>query len=401
MDSLTQITLGAAVGEVVLGKKIGNRALLWGAVGGTIPDLDVIGNFFMSEVDSLAFHRGISHSIFFAVIASIIIGWIIKNFYKSEYYRYLAFLGWAAFTGGILILINIILKKPSIHLLAFGLSAALYIYLIVRLARRYIFNPSAELPEATTREWQWLFFWTIFTHPLLDAFTTYGTQLFQPFSDYRVAFNTISVADPIYSIPFLMCVIICSFFNRKSEKRKWINYAGLIMSSLYLTFTVFNKMRIDSTFEKSLKKQGIVYERYMTTPTILNNVLWSGIAQSGDTYYLGSYSLFDTQEIKFTALKQNENMLQNSSDDRTVRILKWFTNGYYNVITRKDGKLQMNDLRYGSLNNNYLDEDSYVFRFPLEQNENGNYDVLDSDCGPPEGSEKEMMSILIERIKGN
>ena len=43
MDSLTQIVLGAAVGEVVLGKKIGNRAMSWGAVGGAIPDLDDLG----------------------------------------------------------------------------------------------------------------------------------------------------------------------------------------------------------------------------------------------------------------------------------------------------------------------------------------------------------------------
>jgi len=42
MDSLTQIVLGAACGEIALGKKIGNKALLFGAIGGTIPDLDVI-----------------------------------------------------------------------------------------------------------------------------------------------------------------------------------------------------------------------------------------------------------------------------------------------------------------------------------------------------------------------
>ena len=64
MDSLSQITLGAAVGELILGKKIGNRAMVWGAVAGTIPDLDVVGNYFMTDLDGLLFHRGISHSIF-------------------------------------------------------------------------------------------------------------------------------------------------------------------------------------------------------------------------------------------------------------------------------------------------------------------------------------------------
>jgi inner membrane protein len=64
MDSLTQITLGAAVGEVVLGKKVGNKAILWGAVAGTIPDLDVAFGVFMEPVQRLVFHRGFSHSIF-------------------------------------------------------------------------------------------------------------------------------------------------------------------------------------------------------------------------------------------------------------------------------------------------------------------------------------------------
>lgn len=400
MDSLTQIVLGAAVGEVVLGKKVGNRALLWGAVGGTIPDLDVMAKFIMSEVDTLAFHRAISHSIFFAITSSFLFGWLVQKFYSSKHYRYLAFAGWASFLLGILVLLNIIIQKPPIHHIAFGVSVLLFGYLIVRLAKSYIFNtPSAA--QASVREWQWLFFWTIFTHPLLDCFTTYGTQLFQPFSDYRVGFNTISVADPIYTVPFLICVMACSFYNRESEKRKWINYTGLIISSMYLTFTVFNKIRINNAFEKAFANAGIEYERYMTTPTILNNVLWQGIAQHKDTYYMGSYSLFDSQPISFTTVQKNEELLKSESSDRTIEILKWFTNGYYNIITRTDGNVQMNDLRYGSLNDTYDGEDSYVFRFPLKLQEENTYQVYDSDGGPPAGSEEEMMSTLINRIKGN
>jgi len=56
MDSLSQIVLGAAVGEAVLGKKIGNKAMLWGGIAGTIPDLDIIASPFMNELQSLVFH---------------------------------------------------------------------------------------------------------------------------------------------------------------------------------------------------------------------------------------------------------------------------------------------------------------------------------------------------------
>ena len=89
MDSLTQIVLGAAVGEAAGGKKLSNKAMFWGAVGGTIPDLDVFFGHWLEQIgifdsmDELAFHRGISHSIFFAVIASFILGWIVHKHYKN------------------------------------------------------------------------------------------------------------------------------------------------------------------------------------------------------------------------------------------------------------------------------------------------------------------------------
>ena len=68
MDSVTQIVLGAAVGEAVLGKKIGNKAMVLGAIAGTIPDLDVIANYFTDTVSALEIHRGFTHSIVFAVV---------------------------------------------------------------------------------------------------------------------------------------------------------------------------------------------------------------------------------------------------------------------------------------------------------------------------------------------
>ena len=76
MDSLSQITLGAAVGEYFLGKKIGNRAMVWGAVIGTVPDLDVLGNYFMTDLNGLLFHRGISHSVF-CFFGAIALGWLV------------------------------------------------------------------------------------------------------------------------------------------------------------------------------------------------------------------------------------------------------------------------------------------------------------------------------------
>ncbi|MBK7944863.1 MAG: metal-dependent hydrolase [Flavobacteriales bacterium] len=66
MDSLTQIVLGAAVGEVVLGRKVGNKAILWGAIAGTIPDLDVLARSLFDPLRANEIHRGITHSILFS-----------------------------------------------------------------------------------------------------------------------------------------------------------------------------------------------------------------------------------------------------------------------------------------------------------------------------------------------
>lgn len=84
MDSLTQIVLGAAVGEAVLGKKVGNKAILWGAVAGTIPDLDVLANFLTDTITATELHRGFSHSIFFSIVFAPILGWLVWLLYKKQ-----------------------------------------------------------------------------------------------------------------------------------------------------------------------------------------------------------------------------------------------------------------------------------------------------------------------------
>jgi inner membrane protein len=79
MDSLSHIILGAAIGEAILGKKAGRKAMFYGALAGNLPDIDVLGIFFLSDSQQLLFHRGITHSIFFAVLISVLFGWFSKR----------------------------------------------------------------------------------------------------------------------------------------------------------------------------------------------------------------------------------------------------------------------------------------------------------------------------------
>src|SRR5690554_4135784 len=101
MDSLTQIVLGAAVGEAVLGKKVGNKAMLYGAIAGTIPDLDVYASHFTDTVSALAIHRGFTHSIVFSVLFAPIFGWLVSRY---ESYRILK-AGRGSFSGHLLLIL--------------------------------------------------------------------------------------------------------------------------------------------------------------------------------------------------------------------------------------------------------------------------------------------------------
>ncbi|TVQ13280.1 MAG: metal-dependent hydrolase [Balneolaceae bacterium] len=307
MDSLTQITLGAAVGELVLGRKVGNKAMLWGAVAGTIPDLDVVFGLFMDPVSYLSVHRGFSHSVFFPFIAAPILAWIITRIHG---------------TG-----------------------------------------------EASFRGWTHLAFWSLLTHPLLDLFTGYGTQLFNPISNYGFELNTIFIIDPLYTLPFLVCTITAMFYHRTSDRRRFWAYLGIGLSTGYLILTVFIKLYIHNVFKTQLDRQEIAYEELMTFPAPLQTIFWRGLAKTEDGFYEGYFSLFDRDAIEFTYIPSNAGKLDPYLDDEPVKQLLWFSKGFFQVHEEQDAIL-FHDLRFGSLFGWRGDFDSHVFTFHLKK-ENG------------------------------
>ena len=402
MDSLTQIVLGAACGEVVLGKKIGNRAMLWGAVAGTIPDLDVLSNFVTDEMTALAFHRGISHSLFFAASAPFVLGWATHKLYKSGLYKKMAYkagatLFWLMF---IVLLINLapIQAGNGLNLPLLGWSVGIASLLGLLFWRVYWRKEQGPV-EASYRNWIALFFWAIFTHPLLDSCTTYGTQLFQPFLDYRVAFNTISVVDPVYTLPFLILLVLAMRQLRTKPLRRWLTWAGIVISTTYLAFTAINKVRVDKIFSDSLKAEQISHTRFTTSPTILNNILWQGVAEGDTAFYHGYYSFFDPAPRidSFTVIPKRHELLKGLEDQRDVQIIQWFSNGYYNAIRHEGGTIQLNDLRYGSMDGTFDQKTDYIFRFELKE-ENGQVVARQSRERP--GGENGSMKSFWERMRG-
>ncbi|EDM45134.1 integral membrane protein [unidentified eubacterium SCB49] len=331
MDSLTQIVLGAAVGEAVLGKRVGNRAALYGAIAGTIPDLDVFVKPFVDTVTALEWHRGITHSILFSVFMAPAFGWLVSRWEKS----------------------------------------------------------------ASWRQWAWLFFWGFLTHPLLDAHTTWGTQLFWPF-DLRLAYKNIFVIDPLYTLPFLIFLILALWRKRADPKRRRLNNIGLWVSSLYLLLTLGLKGFTFLKFESALAEQGINYTEIETKPAPLQTVLWTANVDAGDHFLIADYSLFDSQPITFYKHpKKHELISEIKSHPKLQRMIK-LTNGWF-AISEKEGVLYFNDLRFGVLSADPKSQD-YVFAFKMEQK--GDALIFTENEKKP-GDAKQLMSELWTRIKGN
>lgn len=331
MDSVTQIVLGAAVGEAVLGKKIGNKAMVLGAIAGTIPDLDILANYFTDTVSALEIHRGFSHSIVFTVVFGLLFGWLLSLWDK----------------------------------------------------------------RANFKEWFWFWFLCFVTHPLLDAHTTWGTQLFWPF-DLRLAYKNIFVIDPLYTLPFLIFLIFVMFQKRGSFKRRRFNNLGLIVSSSYMALTIILKGITYNRFETALENQNIAYMALETKPSPLNAILWTANVETEDAFLIGDFSFFDTKPIQFFPHPKNHGALGALAEEDKVKRLIKITKGWYTVSERPNG-IYLNDLRFGVISADQR-ADKYAFSFRLEKE--GNQLKVTEEPKDTRDAQKLFLG-LWERIKGN
>jgi len=332
LDSLTQIILGAAVGEAVLGKKIGNKAMLYGAIAGTIPDLDVLSIFFTDKVTALEIHRGFTHSILFSVLFAPLLAFIVVKFEKHKNFK----------------------------------------------------------------DWFWLFFWTFVTHPILDAQTTWGTQLFWPL-DIRLAFKNIFVVDPLYTVPFLVFLLLAMRQKKGDKKRRFYNNLGIIFSSFYLLLTLVLKGISYRNFVKELDEQNIIYTDIKTKPAPLNTLLWTANVKTENAYLIGHSSFLDTKPIAFSSYPKNHHLLGDLAKHPKVKRMIAISKGWY-TINKKNNILYFNDLRFGALSLK-PNAQNFVFKYKIEVDVNGTPFFKEQ---PKEKTDaKKLLSELWIRIKGN
>lgn len=335
MDSLTHIALGACMGEAFAGKQLGKKAMLWGALAQSIPDIDFLASIWMNPSSNLLAHRGFTHSILFCLIIIPIFAMLAERWHRPH---------------------NISLKK-----------------------------------------WMLFFGGAMLAHIFIDGFNNYGVGWFEPFSHYRVSFNAIFVADPLFSIwPGLACIGLFYFRKRPPMRRRCWRF-GLGLSALYLMYCLFNKIKIDNDVKDILHKQHINYTRYFTTPAPFQNWLWFVVAGNDSGYHVGYRSVFDSKkEINFQYFARNEQLL-NSIDPGTLQRLVRFSQQFYTVEKWQD-TLVFNDLRFGQVAGWQDPHGRFAFHYFLDPPADN---TLVVQRGRFAGWNNESFRSFLRRIKGN
>lgn len=305
MDSLTHIVLGAAVGELVAGKKLGKRSWLAGAFLQSVPDFDFIAGLWCTPAEDLLAHRGFTHSFFFIVLMAPLFSWgIVRTRWGSR---------------------------------------------------------------ASLTSWLSLAIIQLLIHVLLDGFNVYGTAWFEPFTHDRISFDVLFVADPFFTIPILFGVGWIIFFSRTHEKR--IKIACLVLSFclLYLCNAYNNKLIVESDVKRSLAQSDFKWNRILITPTPFNSWLWYIVIERQNDFLTGYRSVFDTAStIKFTSTPKQYKWLGGLAPREDIAHLVRFSNGYY-AIQKWNDTLVLNDLRFGKMMGWENPDNRYVFYYYVEQ----------------------------------
>ncbi|MFZ9082110.1 MAG: metal-dependent hydrolase [Burkholderiaceae bacterium] len=315
MDSLTQASLGAAVGVAVMGRRTAAwKAALWGAAMGTLPDLDVVFDF-GDPIRNMTEHRAESHALFYQLLAAP--------------------------------LLTLLVARPRLR------------------------HPGMPLPvsgsAATSRPWANTFdspsgygLWTLatalilITHALLDGMTVYGTQLWLPFYNEAVGLGSVFIIDPLYTLPLLLG-LFASLITKKAWGFNSLKL-GLLLSSLYLVWSAAAQAWVERTVQAQLPESRAAL---LVTPSAFNTVLWRLVAITDTHYYEGWYSLLadGSAPVRWRALPRDPALYDLLKDNPSVARLARFSDGFFH-LERIGDKVVMTDLRMGQ-------EPAYVFRFDI------------------------------------
>ncbi|MBS9778354.1 MAG: metal-dependent hydrolase [Gammaproteobacteria bacterium] len=284
MDSVTQVLLGSAVAATIAPKSIRKRAIVVGAVLGTLPDLDVLVHY-INDVDSFTKHRSFSHSLLLLPLYSIILLPLLRR-----------------------------------------------VFSIMSLRRLYC-----------------LIVLSLITHPLLDSFTSYGTQLFYPFDFTPTFIASVLVIDPLYSVWLLIGIVLYLY----SPKWRWANTTGLIISTMYLGIGVGAQTIAHQQLTKAYPQTQP--EKWFVGALTASPLCWRGVYRYDDFYIETAFNVLDPKNIA----ERRYNILPDSSVALHTdwQRLRWFNPD--TVIRQRGGSIITSDLRMGEFGH-------YAFEFTID-----------------------------------
>ncbi len=338
MDTLTHIALGACMGEAFAGKTVGKKAMLWGVLAQSVPDIDFVAAFWLDTSSNLLTHRGFTHSILFAVIITLLMAVLAERWHRP-------------------------------HNISF-------------------------------RRWVFFFGAAILTHIFLDAFNNYGVGWFEPFNHLRISFNIIYVADPFFSIVPGIALVMLLLLKQKNKKRHYWWKFCLAISFFYLCYAVTNKIIINRDVQQALAKQEIKYTRYVTTPAPLQNWLWFVVAGNDSGYHAGYRSVFDkSAEMQLRYFPRNTFLLDSLPAEKKIAAEKLirFSKQFYTVEKKQD-TLIFNDLRFGQIVGWQNPDEPFAFYYYLHPDIDNTLVVQRGRFAKWNG---QVFKSLVKRIAGN
>jgi len=310
MDSLTQIVLGSTVAALAVPAAQRRRALVAGAILGTLPDLDTLPMLF-SHADAVARmtqHRAASHSLLVLPFVGLLLWWLAR---------------WRWHT---------VQAAPKAWLLAIQLA--------------------------------------LLTHPILDAFTVYGTQLLWPLPFSPTMWASVWIVDPAYTLPLLAGCIVAAIHGSAPKAGRWL-IAGLVLSSTYLLWSLAAKAWVERDARAALATMGLANAPHFSVPMPLNTLLWQVVAMTPQGYLIGERSLIaDRKPIQFRAYASDTVALAQARDTvPAVARLLWFNHGFMRAHVDAEQRLIVADLRMGQ-------EPDYNFQFVVAQRAAGQWQPI-------------------------
>jgi inner membrane protein len=301
MDPVTHLLVGASFGALFAPPGQRRRAMLVGALLAEAHDLDYLIPH-ADPVDTFTSHRGFTHSL---------------------------------------------LLMPGVAL-------------VLWLALRRWWAPVREAP------WSWLAVVTLalLSHPLLDAMTVYGTQLWWPLQRPPVMHANLFIIDPMLTLPLLAGAIV-AWRLRERPRAVWWAGLGVSMATLYVGWTLLAKAHLEAGVRAGLAAQGMGAGRVLTVPTPFNSLLWRIVVMRSDgaQYFEGYYSFLSGRSTPLDPYLSRTELLGPIAGSRAVERLQWFAHGFVKVDA-EGGRVVVSDLRMGA-------EPEYVFRFAVGARRDG------------------------------